>query len=484
MDKKLFIYILPKKYLYIFLILFLFPFKKSNSQLILPSLSKSQVTPIQLQVNLSAPGNAIPDNFMGLSFEMTEITDSNYFNTKNTAFIQLIKNLGNGILRIGAYGVEKTFWCGHARNATTGRDSIATTDIDRFSNFINAIGWNVIFGLNFGGNFNPAIAKSEAGYIYNTMGSKIQSLELGNEGDLYVHNGFRISSYSIRDFENDWYQYYQSIHSAYPNMSFSGPGVDYNKTWLSSFANTEGSKLNMLTIHYYQGGPGTDPSINLNTLLSPHADSLITGFGNAVNTISSKANLPLRVDECNSITGGGKSGVSNSFGSSLWAIDCMWRLAYSGCIGFNFHGGGDGPYSPIGYRKGTFFPKPEYYSMLFFKDGSNGNLLPVSLSNSGLNVSSYACKGQDGNIYVTIVNKESNNSVDVSIQTGVKARTVRLETLTAPSLVTMSDIAIGGKTINNNGSITTSQLPVYNVQSQSFSVYVPFSSAMLVIIHP
>ncbi|HEY5369375.1 MAG TPA: hypothetical protein VIJ75_10310 [Hanamia sp.] len=415
---------------------------------------------------------------------MTAITDSNYFNTSNTAFIQLIKNLGNGILRIGANGVDKTFWCGHVRNATTGKDSIATTDIDRFGNFINAVGWNVIFGLNFGGNFNPATATNEAGYLSKTMADKIQSLEVGNEADLYAHHGYRNSSYSSGDFENEWNQYYQAIHSSYPDIAFSGPAVADNKTWLSSFANAEGSKVKLLTIHYYQGGPGTDPSINLNTLLSQHADSLITNFGNSVAAIAATANLPLRVAECNSIYGGGKSGVSNSFGSSLWAIDYMWKLAYSGCKGFNFHGGGNGLYSPIGETSGSFFPKPEYYSMLFFKDGSNGNLLPVSLNTSGLNVSAYACKGQDGNIYVSIVNKENQTPVTVSIQSGVTAHTVTLETLTAPSLDATSGINISGKIINNDGSIITSSLPVYAVQSSTFSVNVPSSSATLVIIHP
>ncbi|MEO8853699.1 MAG: hypothetical protein ABI359_07970 [Ginsengibacter sp.] len=475
--------IFQSRYLYFLLVIIFISCKKSSSQPAFQSLPAPQGTPIQLQVNLSTPGNAVPDNFMGLSFEMTAITDSNYFNTNNTAFIQLIKNLGSGILRIGANGVDKTFWCGHVRNATTAKDSIATTDIDRFSSFINAVGWKVIFGLNIGGNFNPATATSEAGYLHNTMGSKIQSIEVGNEPDLYSHNGYRTPSYSSGDFENEWNQYYQSIHASYPGMAFSGPAVAYNKTWLSSFANAEGSKVNLLTIHHYQGGPGTNPSINLNTLLSQHADSLITNFSNSVAGIAATANLPLRVAECNSIYGGGKSGVSNSFGSSLWAIDYMWKLAYSGCQGFNFHGGGNGPYSPIGETDGSFFAKPEYYSMLFFKDGSNGNVLPVSLNTSGLNVSAYACKGSDGNIYVSIVNKETNTPVAVSIQSGVAAHTVTLETLTGPSLEATSGLNISGKAINNDGSITTSILPVYNVQSSNFSVNVSSSSAMLVIIH-
>jgi hypothetical protein len=458
--------------------------KKSNSQPASQSLPAAQGTPIQLQVNLSASGNAVPDHFMGLSFEMKAITDSNYFSTSNTAFIQLIKNLGDGILRIGANGVDKTLWCGHVRDATTGKDSIATTDIDRFSNFINTVGWKVIFGLNLGGNFNPATATNEAGYVYHTMADKLQSLEIGNEPDLYSRNGDRPGSYSSGDFENEWNQYHQSIHASYPDIAFSGPAVAYNRTWLNSFAATEGAKVNLLTIHYYQGGPGTDPSINLNTLLSQHADSLISNFSNSVAAIGTGAKLPWRVAECNSIYGGGKSGVSNSFGSSLWAIDYMWKLAYSGCQGFNFHGGGDGPYSPIGETNGSFFAKPEYYSMLFFKDGSNGNMLPVSLHASGLNVSAYACKGRDGNIYVSIVNKESQIPVAVTIQTGVAAKNITLETLTAPSEEATNGINITGKIINTNGSITNSALPAYTVQSSTFSVSVPASAAELVIIHP
>jgi hypothetical protein len=477
-------HIFPYRFMYFLLVLFFISCKKSNSQPTSQSLPAAQGTAIQLQLNSSSPGNAIADNFMGLSYEMTAITDSTYFNTGNAAFIQLIKNLGTGTLRIGANGVDKTFWCGHVRDATTGRDSIATTDIDRFNNFMSAVGWKVIFGLNLGGDFSTATVTNEAGYLNKTMGSKIQSLEVGNEADLYSHNGYRTSSYSTGDFENEWNQYYQSIHAAYPNMAFSGPAVAYNKTWLSSFANNEAGKVNMLTIHYYQGGPGTDPSINLNTLLNPHADSLITIFGNATTAIATSATLPLRVAECNSIYGGGKSGVSNSFGSSLWAIDYMWRLAYSGCQGFNFHGGGNGPYSPIGETSGTFFAKPEYYSMLFFKDGSNGNILPVTLNSAGLNVSAYACKGGDGNTYVSIVNKESQTPVAVNIQSGATAHTVTLETLTAASLDAISGINISGKIINNDGNISSSALPVYNVSSATFSVNVPPASAMLVIIHP
>ena len=459
--------------------------KKNHSSPSLPKLPASTGTAVQLSVDLSQPGAAIPNNFLGLSYEMTAITNSNYFTTSNASFIQLIKNLGNNnILRIGANGVDKTYWCGHARYTTSGNDSICTTDIDRFKSFVQATGWNVIFGLNLGGNPNVAVAKNEAGYIASSLGNNLYSLEVGNEPDIYPSNGFRTQLYNIDSLENEWNNYYQAIHASYPGLNFSGPAVAYRQDWLSSFAMTEGSKINLLTIHYYQGGPGTDPSINLGTLLSPHADSLITKFANTTAATAVKSNLPFRIAECNSIYGGGKSGVSNTFGASLWAIDYMWKLAYSGCTGFNFHGGGNGPYTPIAEVNGVFSANPEYYSMLFFKDGSKGNLLPVTLNSAGLNVSAYACKGLDQNIYVSIVNKEYSSPISVNIQTGGTTSSVTLESLSASSLTATSGISLAGKTINGDGSITPTSLPAYTVQSKAFSVNIPAASAMLLIIHP
>jgi hypothetical protein len=458
--------------------------KKTNAQSGLAPLPPAQGAPVQVTIDTDHPSFSITPDYLGLSFEMTAITDSNYFNPDNTVFIRFIKNLGTGVLRIGANSVDKTFWSGQPRYPSMATDSIASSDIDRFSLFIHAVQWKTIFGLNCGGDFNPSTAADEAKYVSDDLGKWLQSFEVGNEADLYPKNGFRTSGYSESDFNGQWEQYYQAVELAAPHSVFSGPAFAYNRTWLASFAQEEPNRVNELTIHYYQAGPGTDTSINLNTLLEPKADSAIDIFGNAVAAIANGVHLPYRVAECNSIYGGGKTNVSNTFGASLWAIDYMWRLAYTGCTGINFHGGGNGPYSPIGYSAGSFFPKPEYYSMLFFKYGAHGNVLPCAVQTNNKNVTVYASKGSDGKLYVSIVNKEPETPVAVTLETGSIYHSVSLNPLTAASLNATDNITFQGYAMQTDGTMITSTPKNFSNNQSSLTVNAVAASALLVILTP
>jgi hypothetical protein len=474
----------PKMILTLFGILFLVRCKKTNSQQNLQPLPSAQGVPITVLIDPEHPSYNIASDYLGLSFEMTAITDSNYFNPGQSVFVQLVKNLGTGIFRIGANGVDKTYWTGKPRQVSTLGDSITTTDIDRFSHFIQAIQWKMIFGLNLGGNFNPATTADEASYVAKDLSGLLQSFEVGNEADLYPGNGYRNAGYTETDFDGEWKQYYNAVETMTPNTAFSGPAFAYNQTWLYEFAKQESNHINELTIHYYQAGPATDPSIDLNTLLAPMADSAIDEFGNALYIIALSAQTPYRVAECNSIYGGGKANVSNTFGAALWAIDFMWRLAYMGCSGINFHGGGNGPYSPIGDSAGIFFAKPEYYSMLFFKNGAQGTLLPCNVNAGTENVTAYASKTVDGTMYVSILNKEPQTDVAVTLQTGSSSRSVTLNSLTASNLNATSGLVLQGYTLNADGTITTGSLQSYSVGQSGITINVPASSAMLVTIHP
>jgi len=474
----------PQMILIVFGILLLFSCKKTNSQQNLQPLPPAHGVPINVTIDPEHPSFTIASDYLGLSFEMTAITDSNYFNTDQTTFVRLIKNLGTGIFRIGANGVDKTFWTGKSRQTSTPEDSVTTTDIDRFSRFIQTIQWKTIFGLNLGGNFNTSTAADEAGYVSKDLSGLIQSFEAGNEADLYPGNGYRNAGYSETDFDSEWQQYYNAVESITPNTVFSGPAFAYNQTWLYEFSKQESNHINQLTIHYYQAGPGTDPSINLNTLLAPAADSAMDKFGNELYAIALGAQTPYRVAECNSIYGGGKTNVSNTFGASLWAIDFMWKLAYSGCSGVNFHGGGNGPYSPIGDSAGIFFAKPEYYSMLFFKNGAQGMVLPCNVNAGAENVTAYASKAADGTIYVSVLNKEQQTDVAVTLQTGTSARSVTLSSLTASNLNATSGLILQGYILNPDGSMITSSLQSYAAGDSGIIINVPAASAMLVIIHP
>src|SRR5215475_11693414 len=84
--------------------------------------------PIEVTIDQSKPGHTIAPDFEGLSFETGSLTNSsNLLTTHNTVLLQLIKNLGPGVLRIGGNSSDNIFWTGHARNLSTGADSLTTT---------------------------------------------------------------------------------------------------------------------------------------------------------------------------------------------------------------------------------------------------------------------------------------------------------------------------------------------------------------------
>jgi hypothetical protein len=62
-----------------------------------------------------------------------------------------------------------------------------------------------------------------------------------------------------------------------------------------------------------------------------------------LNASTEQVGILYRIGECNSFSGGGASGVSNSYASSLWVIDFLFDVALGGSTGVNMHRGGDAP---------------------------------------------------------------------------------------------------------------------------------------------
>jgi hypothetical protein len=65
--------------------------------------------------------------------------------------------------------------------------------------------------------------------------------------------------------------------------------------------------------------------------------------------------------------------VSDTFGSALWVLDFLWKLAYAGCAGVNMETGVNqlgfvSLYSPIADNSA----KPEYYGLLAFAHAGRG----------------------------------------------------------------------------------------------------------------
>ena len=80
--------------------------------------------------------------------------------------------------------------------------------------------------------------------------------------------------------------------------------------------------------------------------------------------------LPFRLDELNSASCSGKTGVSDTFASALWVLDTLFDMAAVGVDGVNFHALPGAAYEPFTFtqRGATWsaFVHPLYYGALAF----------------------------------------------------------------------------------------------------------------------
>src|SRR5579883_1693895 len=214
----------------------------------------AQSSPVAIVVNPASPSNAIPPDFLGLSFETGSLTGaSSTFPSVNPQFQRMVSQLGVGWLRFGGNSVDKTNWIGGQRTSATPSGSLTNTDIDNVAAFARATGWRLLWSLRLA-NSTPSAAAGEADYVISTAGDVLGGLEIGNEPDLFANNGY--SPATLPDYLAAWGQYAAAIRAAHPNAILTGPADSGSvSTWTTQFAAQYGKQISLLTQHFYPLGP-------------------------------------------------------------------------------------------------------------------------------------------------------------------------------------------------------------------------------------
>jgi hypothetical protein len=435
--------------------------------------------PVTVTVDLSKQGIQIPKYFTGLSFETASLLKATWYNSQNTSFINLVKGLGHGILRVGGGSVDQVQWTNSATTSTP--LTMTSTDMYNFFSFAGATTWPVLFGVNL----HPATVPAEAAeirYLSAHFSSMVACLELGNEPDLYNPNGQRPSTYGYTDFLNEWTTLHDSILLGAPTQCFSGPSTA-SGTWITPFGRDKHSSVCWLNEHYYKLGTGGDTVQTIAKLLTKDTAFLTRAY--VLRGAATPYNLTWRIDECNS-SAANSSGVSNSFASAIWGLDFMFTVAQQGGAGVNFHSGNT-YFTPISFLSGPATPNPLYYGMLFFSKASLGKMLTVGSTTSGtINFTSYAVQQADGTVQVTLINKDLANEAAVSLSAAngttqlTNASVLRLQ---GPSPSSLTGTLFGGSAVKADGTWASSANESLVMSGNTTTVKVPACSAVLITLH-
>lgn len=460
-------------------------------------IAKAADAPAELHLSPIAGAAPLPLTYTGLSYELAQLSEPEFFSAANKGLIAHFKLLSpHGVLRIGGNSSE---FCWFAADVNTPAPKlhvppgdinanwmphrlfkITPQAVDNLAEFLQATGWRVIYGINYGNN-TPERAAVEAAYVYQKLGDKLEYFQIGNEPDLYrtPTNGTRPPGWDFDDYVREWVEMAKAVLAKVPQAKFGGPDVAGSSDWVVRFGERVPEllpgKLASLSGHYYAEGPPNDPKVTIERLLRPTPK--VAADMDKIEAIAKPRGLRYRMTEGNSCYRGGKPGMSDAFASALWAGSYMLELAVHGCSGVNFHGGvasflnaslGDhapgyesamkpqakrgGYYTPIDSEPGRpVKAMPIFYGMMMANQLAGGTLLNADLQTGSVNATAFAA--QHGKVVkVAVFNKDAAAALDLTIHTPREFRSARVWRLKGPALDATEGITLDGAEIEQNSA--------------------------------
>jgi hypothetical protein len=348
--------------------------------------------------------------------------------------------------------------------------------LTKLGGFARATGWKVMWGLNLGtGSKTEAVEQAEA--VNAALGSSLQSFQIGNEVD-----ALRRFDRSYDAYHKAFLDYRAAIVAAVPGAPFSGPDTTGSLNWVTNFAASEAGAVKLLTFHYYRGG-ASDPKSTMENLLQ--RDERFSNKLKVMREICREHNEAFRINEINSFYGGGKAGVSDTFGSALWCLDLMFRLASYGCEGVNMQTdinqlGFISHYSPVVHdESGHCSTRPEYYGMLAFALVGKGEMVKLDLQKPAVDLSAFATRDPDGVLWITMVNKDSAHDAKVEMMRPEGYSCASVLRLIAPSLASKDQVTLGGAEVSYGGTWTPGPAETIDAANKTVQLLVPHASAAL-----
>ncbi len=437
-----------------------------------------------ITVDPTTPIGAVGPGFVGLSYEKSHLIGG-YFRGTNAALIAMVDLLGPSVLRVGGNSVDETVWQAFDAGAPPPDAAppavITSADVDGLAAFAKAAHWTVIYGVNLKTSSATA-AGEEAAYAAGALDTALYGFEIGNEPDLYTTVASSPGAWTYGAFKADWASFAHAIRAAVPNAPLTGPAsAAHATTWTVPFASDEAADLELLTQHYYVAN-GQAATSTIELLLQPNP-ALVTELGevSAAATANHLAHL-YRLGECNSFYNGGAPGISDAYGTALWAIDFLFANAENGSSGVNFHGGGDGTgYTPIADANGDVVgARPLFYGMLTFAKAGAGTVVKTSGAPTSVNFSAYAVTLANGSTSVVLSNKDATTTVHATVDAGASLTSATALRLEGPSLGATTGVTLGGVEIGADGTFTPNPPEVLSTSGTTFTIDVPPASAALV----
>ncbi len=349
----------------------------------------AQATPVTVAIEPTAPGPAVPERFLGMSFEAAALNQIVQWAHRGD-LVALLKSLGPGMLRFGGITADENVgWTdGATPRPAWASSAIGPADMKALGELAKRSGWQVLLTVGLA-HYEPRAAAREVASAKHALGPYLAAVEIGNEPDAYGRHGFRELPWIAQGYEEEVGAYREAIGALTPDISIAGPDVSGSGVfpeWGEEEAYSQEPAF--LTGHHYPLGCAQKPPPSIETLLSPvtrnrEAHSLTTYL-----TVARARDVALRIDEANTVSCGGVAGISDTFASALWATSYLTQAMAAGVAGMNLQGN---PTHCTGYTplcapdpgavaKGELRAQPEWYALLLTKSLVGERPVPATIS--------------------------------------------------------------------------------------------------------
>jgi hypothetical protein len=443
------------------------------------------------------PGRPVAQRFLGLSFELAALGQLAQYASHGN-LVGLLRSLGPGMLRFGGITADENVAWTDSRTPRPAwaTSTIGPTQMNELGQLARRSGWQVLLTVGMA-HYEPAAAAREVAAAHRALGPYLAAVEIGNEPNSYGSHGFRELPWIAQGYEEEASAYREAIDALTPDVPIAGPDVSGSgafSEWGEEEALAQSPAL--LTGHHYPLGCAQIPPPSIEALLSSAGRGAAALSLASYMAVSELRDIPLRIDEANTVSCGGVAGISNTFASALWATGYITQAMAAGTVGVNLQGN---PTNCVGYTplcapdpaalaQGGLRAQPEWYALLLTRALIGDRPLPTTISAEGSpNIVAAGFSGPGHSLKVVLCNDEPEGSSPLAVRLNVGAGmgAAQIQRLTDSSPSATSGALLAGRAVAANGS-WRAPLRAESVATNAgaAAVDLPADSAALVSVNP
>ncbi|HET8980101.1 MAG TPA: glycosyl hydrolase family 79 C-terminal domain-containing protein [Solirubrobacteraceae bacterium] len=404
---------------------------------------------------------AVPNSFLGISTEYWTLPVWARQPALLDRTLALVRPDGPLLLRIGGDSADHTTWAPQ-RELPEWVFEITPAWLRQTSAIVRGTGARLILDLNLI-TASPAQAARWATVARRRLpAGSIVAFEVGNEPDIYSRSSWQQKTggtlrlpqrITAQAYARAFAGYDKALESAPPEIPLYGPALaepQKNLSWITSLLSRPHPDLRAITGHRYPysqcSHPGMRTYPTIGRVLSENATAGMAATIRPAVRLAARHHLPLRLTEINSVTCGGRRGVSDTFATALWAPDALFELMQAGARSASVHVRADAINMAFSITAHGLVSHPLFYGMIVFSKmlGPGAQLVPVHVTKSpAAHLKAWAVRVSGNVMHVLLINKGSRRQrVLLRLHATGPATVQRLR---APSVSARSGVTLGGQ---------------------------------------